>query len=71
MERKAIHELNSKNNIIIKPADKGSACVVMNTSDYKTEAINQLSNNKYYNKVNLDLTGKKHRKEVKRDSECS
>ena len=34
-ERQAIHELKGDRNIMILPADKGKAMVVMNSSDYK------------------------------------
>ena len=42
-ERKAITELTSNSEIIIKPADKGSTVVVLNTTDYIKEAHRQLS----------------------------
>ena len=35
-------------NIVIKPADKGSATVLMNRLDYINEAERQLNNSKYY-----------------------
>ena len=62
-EKRSIKELKNLNDIIIKPADKGAACVVMNVSDYKIEAYRQLSNENFYKKVPTDLT-KKHHKEV-------
>jgi hypothetical protein len=49
-------------DIIIKPADKGSAVVVMNKSDYITEAHCQLSG-RYYIPLNLDPT-QAHAREV-------
>ena len=57
-ECKAMSELKNLKNIIIKPADKGAACVVLNASDYKLEALRQLSNGKYYVKTHKDLTHK-------------
>jgi len=40
--------LKGLKNIVIKPADKGSATVLMNRDDYIKEAERQLNNNKYY-----------------------
>jgi len=40
---------------VIKPADKGSATVLMNRTDYIKEAERQLNNNKYYIKCNQPL----------------
>ena len=62
-EKNAIQELKNCNDIIIKPADKGAACVIMNTSDYKKEANRQLLDAKYYVKCKTDLTAK-HATEV-------
>ena len=55
-ERKAITQLNKNHNIIIKPADKGSAVVVMNRDDYIAEGYKQLSDTNFYMKVDTDLT---------------
>jgi len=55
-ERKAIHTLFDNSGIIIKPADKGSAVVIMNTLDYIAEAKRQLSNTKHYQKTAINLT---------------
>ena len=55
-ERLALRELLNQENIIIKPADKGAAVVILNSSDYKTEALRQLSNTIYYKKIDQDLT---------------
>jgi len=57
-ERKGLEELKRNHNIVIKPADKGSAVVVMNTTDYITEAHRQLSDTNFYEKVDTDLTEK-------------
>ena len=51
-EREALKELLENKNIIIKPADKGSAVVVMNRLDYLKEGYRQLSDTKYY--IRLD-----------------
>ena len=50
-ERAALRRLRDSKNIIIKPADKGGATVILNTEDYITEAMRQLSNAEYYKKV--------------------
>ena len=49
---------SNNKDIIIKPAYKGRARVVLNTSDYIIEAMRQLSNEEYYKKVEKDLTSK-------------
>ena len=41
-ERKALRELKSMNYITIKPADKGLAVVIQNTSHYIAEGLRQL-----------------------------
>lgn len=50
-ECKALRELRSNKNIIIKPADKGGATVIMNKESYIKEAYRQLKNSKYYKKL--------------------
>ncbi|KAM9296686.1 uncharacterized protein PAF06_017613 [Gastrophryne carolinensis] len=55
-EQKAISTLKENKDIIIKPADKGGAIVIMNTSDYKQEAYRQLSNTLHYAKLQEDPT---------------
>ena len=62
-EKSAVKELKSIKSIIIKPADKGSASVVMNSDDYKSEVNRQLSDPKFYLETKTDLTTK-HSAEV-------
>ena len=50
-ERNAIKTLRSNPNIIIKPADKGGAVVIMNVDDYEAEGLRQLQNTKYYEEL--------------------
>ena len=50
-EKQAIKSLQNNKNIIIKPADKGSATVIMNKKDYIDEANRQLSNTLHYRKL--------------------
>ena len=55
-ERQALAELKMAHNIIIKPADKGSAVVIQNLDDYIQEGIRQLSDPKFYRETRDDLT---------------
>ena len=55
-EREAIKQLKQNQDIIIKPADKGSGVVVMNKEDYMKEAHRQLSDNKTYKLLDQDPT---------------
>ena len=50
-ELRALKKLKNNMNIIIKPADKGSATVIMNKKDYISEANRQLNNPKHYKKI--------------------
>ena len=47
-EREALHSLMYDDQIITKPADKGSAVVVWSKDDYLLEASNQLSDTNVY-----------------------
>ncbi len=51
----SINELRTNNNIIIKPADKGGAVVVMNKDLYKAEGLRQLLNGHYYEEIQRPL----------------
>ena len=62
-ERKAIRELRDNNKIVIKPADKGSAVVILNREDYLAEGFKQLSDANFYQIQDSDLT-EKHRTEI-------
>ena len=50
-ERTAIKTLKQNKDIIIKPADKGAAIVVMDKTDYVGEAERQLANQVYYKRL--------------------
>ncbi len=50
-EQNAIKELQDNRHIVIKPADKGGAVVVMNLNDYLAEGHSQLSDTKVYVKL--------------------
>ena len=51
-ESKSLQQLKNDDSIVIKPADKGGATVVMNKDAYLREAHRQLSNDRYYTKLN-------------------
>ncbi|CAN2387690.1 Reverse transcriptase (RNA-dependent DNA polymerase), partial [Pristimantis euphronides] len=55
-ERKALKNLKNNKEIIIKPADKGGAIVLTDTSDYIKEADRQLNDTRYYTKLEHDPT---------------
>ena len=48
IERNAHQNLRQRTDIVIKPADKGSAVVVLSKEDYIKEADRQLNNQSYY-----------------------
>ena len=47
-ERSALRDIQKRDDIIIKPADKGSAVVVMDKTTYIQEAERQLSDCRFY-----------------------
>ncbi|KAK3572858.1 hypothetical protein QTP86_009060 [Hemibagrus guttatus] len=57
-EKRAIKELQHSNNIVLKPADKGSAVVIMDRIAYIGEAYRQLNQSQYYKKLNESLASK-------------
>lgn len=64
-ERQALVQLQKNKNIVIKPADKGSAVVIMDRIAYVQEAYRQLNQSCYYQKLEEPLylkTGQKIRK---------
>ena len=52
----SLRELSENSDIVIKKANKGSAVVVMNTTDYLREGYRQLSDTKFYTKLEHDPT---------------
>jgi hypothetical protein len=50
-ELAGLRELKNTEGIIIKPADKGGATVIMDKNAYVAEAHRQLNNTKYYTKL--------------------
>ena len=57
LEKQCLAELQSRSDIIIKPADKGSSVVLQNREDYIKEGVRQLNDTKFYRKTDTDLTG--------------
>ena len=55
-ERLALDRLSNNRDIITKPADKGGATVILNTTDYLQEAKRQLDNDTYYKRIEEDYT---------------
>ena len=56
-EYKAIKSLKNNKNIIIKPADKGSAVVILDRNAYIKEGQRQLNDTKFYEKTTSNYTG--------------
>ena len=55
-ERSALHSLQKREDIIIMPADKGSAVVVMDREHYVSEAERQLNDSTFYKALDHDPT---------------
>jgi hypothetical protein len=56
VERTALQNLRSNEDIIIKPAEKGSDVVGMDKSAYIRDAEHQLSDDRFYSKSDKDPT---------------
>ena len=55
-DRGALQNLKKRDDIIIKPADKGSAVVVMDREHYISEAERQLNDSNFYTSLDHDPT---------------
>ena len=55
-ERQAMSSLRTRNDIIIKRAEKGSATVVMSKEDYMTKVMQYLNNEQHHHKLDEDPT---------------
>ncbi|XP_040275793.1 TAR DNA-binding protein 43-like [Bufo bufo] len=55
-ETKALKELSNNPCLTIKPADKGGAVVVMNTTDYVDEVYRQLNDENVYRRLSGETT---------------
>lgn len=62
-EKQNIKTLRSDDNIVIKPADKGGAIVIMDTDDYIREAERQLTQENFYTRLDHDPTAA-HNEEI-------
>lgn len=47
----ALQQLSRNNDVVLKPADKGSAVVIMDREDYLFEGHRQLNDSNYYSKL--------------------
>jgi hypothetical protein len=54
-EKLSLTKLRDNNSIIIKPADKGGATVIINKNSYINEAYRQLNNENYYVKLDQPI----------------
>ena len=57
-ERQALIELRKEKSVMILPADKGKATVIMDTGEYEQKVKTMLSHDKTYEKLNKDPTPK-------------
>ena len=55
-EKEALFSLRQRNDVVVKPADKGGAVVVWTRDLYIQEAERQLSDSAFYQKLDRDLT---------------
>lgn len=54
-EFQAIRELQNSKSLIIKPADKGGAVVIIDAEAYRAEGLRQLTNSFYYKEIPAPL----------------
>ena len=59
-ERRALKRLIRREDIIIKPADKGSGTVVMDMDWYENECLRQLNDTQFYEKIDNDISPLTH-----------
>ena len=57
-ECQALRSLRSRTDIIIKPADKGSAVVIMDRQQYIDEVLRHVNNHTIYSCIDSDPTGR-------------
>ncbi len=57
-ERRALEELTTRSDIVIKRADKGGATVIVSSEWYEKEAERQLNDTTFYKKVDEDNTAR-------------
>ena len=54
-ERRALEQLSNNRGVVLKPADKGSAVVIMDRTDYLFEGLRQLNDPHYYKKLDRPI----------------
>ena len=54
-EREALENLSKNEDIVIKPADKGGALVIMDKKDYETAVLDMLKDEEFYHESKEDL----------------
>ena len=57
-EQSSLQVLQQRTDLVIPPADKGSAVVIIYTSTYRKEALHQLGNVKFYERLKQDPTSR-------------
>ena len=55
-EKKALNNVMTDREIVIRKADKGGAITLLNQEDYRQEILTQLNTNKFYKKLDYDPT---------------
>ena len=55
-EKKALINLMTGREIVIRKADKGGAITLLHQEDYKEDILTQFNNNKFYKKLDYDPT---------------
>ena len=54
-EKEYLKELKNDSSIIIKPAYKGGAIVILNAADYEKEILKQFSDDEFYKRLPKEL----------------
>ena len=57
-DKNALEYFSKRNDLVIMKADKGEATVILNVKDYIAKANEQLQDNSFYQKLNVDPTAK-------------
>jgi len=55
-ETQALKELRANRDVVIKPADKGGAIVVLDWQAYQAKGFRQLFNTKYYREIETPMS---------------
>ncbi len=65
-ERKALYKMKKDRSIMILPADKGTALVVLDTKEYEAKCLNLLSDTETYEKLKEDPTSSLQRQLIEK-----